>query len=402
MKFLIIVQDLRFTGTSEGIVSRSFISQLRMAYPKAVIDVFYIKSHSSHEYNELLGADSIEEHTISPKIPFITKWLNKIYWRLFNESLRERYIQKLYKKRIASIDYTSYNNVFIRSSGLEYETLLACKDLPILKKAIINFHDPYPNFWDPGSNIVLSKLELYRLKRMKEVVNKAKVCISPSGYLSRDLSILYGSNKVFKTLPHQFNESAFDFEIADDVRLKQKKCTISYHGTVQLGRDMDLVLDAYIDCVNKNDDIKENTEFILRLKSNQYNRLKTKYKHVSNIIILEANDFSSSYVEQSEQSDILIILENNGSYSNILPGKIPVVDATGRQVFCICPKESETRRVVQGKDFIATTTNHNEVSLKLGALIVKQLNGEQVISPFATYFSINKFREDINHILNSY
>lgn len=402
MNILVIAQDLRVSGTSEGIVSRSFIAKLRMAYPKAVIDVFYIKSHDSHDYNELLGVDSIEEHTISTKIPFITKWINKIYWRLFNESLRERYIQKLYKKQIASIDYKSYNHVFIRSSGLEYETILACKDLPILKKAIINFHDPYPNFWDPGSNIILSKLELFRLKRMKEVVDKAKVCISPSGYLSRDLSLLYGSNKIFKTLPHQFNESVFDFEIADNVRIKQKKCSISYHGTLQLGRDIDLVLDAYIDCVNKNDDIKENTEFILRLKSNQYNRLKTKYKHISNIIILEANDFSSSYVEQSEQSDILIILENKGSYSNILPGKTPVLDKTGSQVFCISPIESETRRIVQEKDFIATTTNKDEVSLKLSVLIEKQLNGEQVVSPFETYFSVNKFREDISHILNSY
>lgn len=401
MKFLIIVQDLRHAGTSEGIVSRSFIANLRAIYPKAIIDVLYIKSHDVHDFNELLKVDSIVEYTIPRKIPFITKWLNKIYWRLFNESLRERYIQNLYKKKIATIDYKAYNHVFIRSSGLEYETLLACKDLPILKQAIINFHDPYPNFWDTGSNKNLSNLELFRLKRMKAVVDNAKVCISPSTYLSRDLTVLYGSNKVFETLSHQFNESAFNFECAESVREKQKKCCISYHGTLQLGRDMDIVLDAYINCVNKDARIKANTEFVLRLKSNQYSRLKAKYNAISNIVILEANDFSSSYIEQCQHSNILIILENNSGYSNILPGKIPVAAATGCQIFNICPMESETRSIILDNQYVASSIDENEIANKLEILIKKQLeNTNKVISPYGDYFSIEKFKEDISQILS--
>lgn len=400
MKFLIIAQDLRHTGTSEGIVSRSFIANLRAIYPQAIIDVFYIKSHDSHDYNALLGVNTIVEYTIPRKIPFITKWLNKVYWRLFNESLRERYIQNLYKKKIEAIDYKAYNHVFIRSSGLEYETLLACKDLPILKQSIINFHDPYPNFWDTGSNKNLSNLELFRLKRMKQVVDNAKVCISPSTYLSRDLTMLYASNKVFKTLPHQFNETAFNFEQAEQVRKKQKPCCIMYHGTLQLGRDMDIVLDAYVDCINKDSNIKNNSEFVLRLKSNQYSRLKAKYEAISNIVILEANDFSSSYIEQSQQSNILIILENNSGYSNILPGKIPVADAAGSQIFNICPMESETRHITIDEKYTATSTNKTEIASKLETLINIQLNISKVKSPYGDYFSIEKFKSNIEHILN--
>ncbi|MBL7559697.1 hypothetical protein JAO71_07760 [Olleya sp. YSTF-M6] len=400
MKFLIIAQDLRHTGTSEGIVSRSFIANLRDIYPQAIIDVFYIKSHDSHDCNELLGADSIVEYTIPRKIPLVTKWLNKVYWRLFNESLRERYIQNLYKKKIATIDYKAYNHVFIRSSGLEYETLLACNNLPILKQAIINFHDPYPNFWDTGSNIKLSNLELFRLKRIKAVVEQAKVCISPSTYLSRDLTVLYGSNKVFKTLPHQFNKTAFNFEQVKHVREKQKPCCIMYHGTLQLGRDMDTVLDAYVDCINKDFNIKNNSEFVLRLKSNQYSRLKAKYEAVSNIIILEANDFSSSYIEQSQHSNILIILENNSGYSNILPGKIPVAAATGCQILNICPKESETRHITINETCIATSTNKSEIATQLEALIKLQLDHAPAILAYGDYFSVDQFKSSIQDILN--
>jgi hypothetical protein len=35
---------------------------------------------------------------------------------------------------------------FCRSAGLEYETILSLKGLPC-RKAIINFHDPYPLFF---------------------------------------------------------------------------------------------------------------------------------------------------------------------------------------------------------------------------------------------------------------
>jgi hypothetical protein len=43
----------------------------------------------------------------------------------------------------------------VRSSGLEYELSLA-KGLPILGKAI-NFHDPYPLFFDTSGSDVLTK-----------------------------------------------------------------------------------------------------------------------------------------------------------------------------------------------------------------------------------------------------
>ncbi|PKG51713.1 hypothetical protein [Olleya sp. 1-3] len=400
LKFLIIVQDLRVSGTSEGIVSRSFIANLRKAYPESIIDLFYVKSHSTNDDLKLLNVNSIEEHTISKTIPFTTRWINKIYWRLFHRSLKELHIQNNYKKLIEKINYKSYNHVFVRSSGLEYETILACHDLPILNEAIINFHDPYPNFWDTGSNVALESLELFRLKRMKYIVDHSKLCITPSSYLSKDMTLLYGSSKVFKTLPHQFNKTVFNLEDHSSVRKKEKKCSICYHGTLQLGRDMDIVLEAYLNCINRNDDIKRDTEFVLRLKSNQYGRLKEKYKAFSNIIVLEASSFSNSYNEQNEQSDVVVVLENNLKYSNILPGKIPAADAINSQVFNVCPEESETRHITTSSKFIATSNDKYDITNKLEQLLINQLQNRDVISPFGDYFSDKKFKEHIDNIIN--
>jgi hypothetical protein len=55
----------------------------------------------------------------------------------------------------------------VRSSGLEYETVLALKGLPILGKAIINFHDPdLLFFFDTSVPMCLQKKHLLEFKEM--------------------------------------------------------------------------------------------------------------------------------------------------------------------------------------------------------------------------------------------
>jgi hypothetical protein len=61
----------------------------------------------------------------------------------------------------------------VRSSGLEYETVLKLKGLPILGKAIINFHDPYPLFFLTRVVLMcLQKKHLLEFKEMYEIVKK--------------------------------------------------------------------------------------------------------------------------------------------------------------------------------------------------------------------------------------
>ncbi|NNE32941.1 MAG: hypothetical protein HKN40_11285, partial [Winogradskyella sp.] len=327
MKFLIIAQDLRVSGTSEGVVSRSFLAKLRSVYPEAIIDVLYLKTHTGEDELDLLPVDSITSHVINLKAPFFVKWLNRISTRLFNVSSYDNYIHKLFSKYIAKIDYKKYNHVFVRSSGVNHETILALKNLPILKKAIINFHDPYPFFWYPGSNRKLNRVEISRLKKIQSIVQFSKSCISPSKLLSNDLELLYESTNKFHVLPHQYDSSVFNLKGQNEKHKKNKKVTMSYHGSVQFGRELDVFLDTYNELVNENPKIKADTEVRVRLKTNEFVRFRDKYSNHENSIILEKADFSTSSYEQMYESDIILILENGPEISNILVGKAPFVAA---------------------------------------------------------------------------
>lgn len=399
IKFLVLLQDLRVSGTSEGIVSRSFLSKLRRAYPEAIIDVVYLKQAASDDQLELLPVNNIEEHVLNLKIPFFTKWYNKLYWRLFHISLKERYIHNVYSSYISKINYKKYDHIFIRSAGIEHEMILATRGLPILSKAIVNFHDPYPLFWYAGSESELTNLDLFRLKTMSEVVSQAKVCTSSANLMSKDLQFLYGSKKEFHTLPHQYDATLFNFEDISQVFKKNKKVTISYHGALQFGRNLEVLLDCYLELISENELFKENTEFILRLKSSELNRLQEKYSKEENLIFLEGVSSLNSIYEQQYLSDINILLENGPLRCNILLGKTPLLASFNKPTFTLAPKESEIRNIIKNQAFVASYNNKEEIKLKLENLIINRINDEEYINPFGDYFSDQNFKKILDSIL---
>lgn len=399
MNFLVIAQDLRVSGTSEGIVSRSFIAKLRMAYPKAVIDVLYIKNYNSEDQLEVLPVNSIQCHVINLKPTFSIKWINRFTRRAFNISWYDRFIHKSYAKHIAAINHAKYNHIFIRSSGLKHETLLAAKNLPILKKAIINFHDPYPFFWYQGSTQELTGDELNRFHNMYKVVQQARVCISTAKMMSQDLEFLYGSRKQFNTLPHQFSETVFNLTDIEHVRKKQKLVTLAYHGSIQFGRQIDVLLDAYDALVKTNTQIKEHTEFVLRLGGGDVQRLRNKYAKNKNIFILGTLNFSNSSYEQKHCADINVILENGPLYCNILVGKAPFLASLNKPVFCVSPRRSELRHLVSDVKYIASGDDIKEVKEKLEALILDIMIKKEDIKVFGDYFNDMNFKKTIEEIL---
>jgi len=399
MKFLVIEQDLRVWGTSQGIISRSFLVKLRRSYPNSIIDVVYFKPDSSDDRLELLPIDSIETQVLNLKIPFFTKWFNKMYWRTFHISLVKRHIHKVYGSSIAKVDYSKYDHIFIRSAGTEHETILGTKDLPILKKAIVNFHDPYPLFWYAGSNSALTNLELFKLREMYEVVIQAKTCMSSASLMSVDLQSLYGCRKIFYHLPHQYDESVFDLSDVSNVLKKNKKILISYHGAIQFGRDVDVLLEAYKELVVSNELYRENTEFVLRLKGGDIPKLTAKYASISNIIILNMTSFSNSCNEQMHEADINIILENGPLYCNILVGKAPLLAAVKKPILSISPERSEMRRIIIDNKYIATCNDKEEIKEKLENLIINRMNSDEVVYPFGDYFSDENFKVSLDKVL---
>lgn len=387
MKFLVIAQNLKVSGASEGIVSRSFLAKLRKAYPESVIDVLYLKNYSSEDQLHLLPVDSIQSHVLNLKPPFLIKWGNRISWRLFHISLYDRYIHKLYGSYISKIKHEQYDHVFIRSSGLNHETLLGARDLPILKKSIINFHDPYPFFWYQGSHHELSGVELFRLKTMYKVVQQAKVCISTAQLMSNDLEFLYGSRKKFYTIPHQFDSSVFDLTDIHKVRPKQKKLTIAYHGSIQFGRKINTLLDAYASLVSENTIFKKETEFVLRLGGGDVNALRDNYNDCENIVILPTLNFSNSAYEQTHIADINVILENGPLYCNILVGKAPFLASLRKPVFCVSPERSELRKIIKDPMLLSNNWDETDIKIKLSVLIESRMNSTEPVLPFGDYFS---------------
>ena len=401
MKFLIVEQDLRISGTSQGIISRSFLVKLRKSYPDSIIDVVYLKNHPSDDQLHLLPINSIETHVLNLKIPFFTKFKNRFYWRLFHISLNERHIHKVYGSYIAKIDYKKYDHIFIRSAGLDCETILGAKDLPILKQSIITFNEPYPNFWCTGSQNNLNNLDLFRLKEMQQVISQSKSCMATE-LLSQDMEYLYGSRKKFHSLPHQFSPEPFDFSDQSGVLKKTKKVAISYHGAIQFGRNVDNLLDAYQELICENSDYKDNTEFILRLRGQDNARLAKKYLAVDNIKVLDALNFSNSSNEQIHETDITIILENGPLYCNILVGKAPFLAAYHKPVLCLSPLRSELRNIIKDKSYIANMNDKHQIKGKLALLIKNRLESNEAVYPFGDYFSDENFKKRIEEILNFY
>ncbi|AZQ43870.1 glycosyltransferase family protein [Nonlabens ponticola] len=396
---LVIAQDLRISGTSEGIVSRSFIKRLKMIWPSTRVDVLYTRLHGvSDEKIELLNADNVQIENVNRDIPSYIKWLNKFYWRSFHESLNDAHIVNKISNIYKSLDFSKYDVIFLRSSGQDYENILAAVEFDFLKKSIVNFHDPYPAFWDPGSSSNLDMLELKKVKRMHEVVEKAGISISPSQLLSQDISVLYNqSKKPLSTIPHQFEPTAFAFSKLDAEYKKNKKYSITYHGTLQLGRDIEIIIDAFKDLLT-NTLIENNFEMILRLKSVHYHKLASKYSGIENIRILKGAKSSICLSEQIYKSDVALLVENNLEYSNILPGKLPVLASSNGTVFSVCPDKSESRRIIEDDRLVANSKNKKEIQEKLSDLLLRIINNEKVKNPYADYFSLQSFENILNNL----
>jgi len=403
MKILVICQDLRNTGTSEGIVSRSFIYRLKEAYPDFNLEVLYLKCDENENQSELLQANRYKEVLINRSLPLYINWINRIAWRITGTSLNDRYFEKQYGKELKKVDASKYNYIFLRSSGLNYELILgALENLPLLQKSIVNFHDPFPVYWDTGSQTALTNLELQRLKRMQRVVNTAAVCISPSKLLSQDLEFLYGTKKPFLTVPHQFSEKVFDQDDKFEIRPTEKKISISYHGAVQFGRSLDLFLDAYLELLEEFPLWKEDTELVLRIKGPSVEGLIKKSQESFNIKILEIASFYISYREQKEQDDILLILENSSPHSNILPGKAPVLSSLQKTIFALSPKRSELRGLMD-KKYVAAFNDKTEIKLKLANLINEALiRKDQKVDIFKDYFDLSEFKKSLDTVREAF
>ena len=397
MRFLIITQDLRVSGTSQGIIERSFLSKLRKVYPEASIDVLYLHTHSQDDNLKILPVNSIVTKKINNSIPLHVKWINRITRRFFNYLYAENYIHQQFAKEIKKADYTLYDHIMVRSAGLDHETLLAMYNLPILKHSIINFHDPYPYAWYKGMASKVNANELKKLHKIIQIVSDAKSCCASAYYMAKDLQYLYGSDKFFYTLPHQFSLEGFDLSDKDKVRKKDKKIQISYHGALMFGRNIFTIIEAFKQLMNEQDWIKNDVEFVLRVKGDGVKKLKEETKAFENILVLDTLNFSNSSNEQIYESDINIILENGHYYSNILGGKVPFLFALDKKVFISSPERSELRRYLGDYPYLCDMNDLEDTKSKLFAVLTSQSKPNSVATDIFSDASFKKAMDSILH-----
>lgn len=397
MRFLIITQDLRVSGTSQGIIERSFLSKLRKVYPEASIDVLYLHTHSQDDNLKILPVNSIVTKKINNSIPLHVKWINRITRRFFNYLYAENYIHQQFAKEIKKADYTLYDHIMVRSAGLDHETLLAMYNLPILKHSIINFHDPYPYAWYKGMASKVNANELKKLHKIIQIVSDAKSCCASAYYMAKDLQYLYGSDKFFYTLPHQFSLEGFDLSDKDKVRKKDKKIQISYHGALMFGRNIFTIIEAFKQLMNEQDWIKNDVEFVLRVKGDGVKKLKEETKAFENILVLDTLNFSNSSNEQIYESDINIILENGPFYCNILGGKVPFLFALDKKVFISSPERSELRRYLGDYPYLCDMNDLEDTKSKLFAVLTSQSKPNSVATDIFSDASFKKAMDSILH-----
>lgn len=392
MKILVIAEDLRVSGTSEGQVSRSFV--YRMAHHPDVekIDLLYLKNESGNHEIDMLPINQVWQHDILFSKNSLSRFIEKVGHKIVGRSLEIEYKLSKVKDILSTINFENYDYIAVRSSGHSFLTLRAFEKLKFLKdKVVLFFHDPFPVFWDPGYSGPLSKRALYDFKVMKTLVDTGFKCVTPSNSLSRDLRFLYRSKKNFSTLPHQFSPEVFVPSNGSKLKKELNKISIMYHGAIQLGRKIDPFIDSCIAIQSQYPELKNQLSLLFRIKGNDAERLKTKYKQVEFLQILPQVSSQIALWESKEVADINLIIEPSGNYSNILVGKAPLLDYVNRRILILGPKESELKNLIKDDLSFAFAESIPEIKRILLAAIKEIKDDIPVSSPFGDYFSVEKF-----------
>ena len=400
MKTLILCQVLDLEGTSEGIVSNSFIIKYLKLFPKQDVDIVWISERQGvANLSEKLNFDLKTIQIKKKNYTWLENKTNGFLNKFLNINFKENHKISDYKKVINQCHLDRYDKIFVRSGGLGFELIRALHGNNYLNKMILYFHDPYPPSIYPGSNSEFSTNEYFKIKEMRAIVQKAKTVFSPSKKLSADLGFLFGRR--FKTLPHQFDEAIFNnYNTNKNESLDEDYLYIMYHGAIQHNRNLDLVLKAFTELVDKNPRF-EKFKFVIRSKGKEVNHLKKLYDSHKHILFLKNIPAYESYLEQKKYAALSLILETNGEYSNILSGKVPMLVSLNTNILCLTSRESELKRLLKDskKDYVEY--DYNSIEKKLKLKLSNILEDKEYQNPIIDYFSDVRFKQKISKLVKN-
>ena len=150
--------------------------------------------------------------------------------------------------------------------------------------------------------------------------------------------------------------------------------------------------------IHEHDWIKQDVEFVLRVKGDGVNKLNEETEAFENILVLDTLNFSNSSNEQIHESDINIILENGPHYSNILGGKVPFLFALDKKVFISSPERSELRRYLPNYPFLCNMNDLEDTKSKLYDVLTSENNHNSVAKEL---FSDASFKNAMDLILHN-
>ena len=400
MKTLILCQVIDLEGTSEGIVSNSFIIKYLKLFPEQDVEIVWISERQGiANLSEKLNFDLKTIQIRKRYYTWIENKANGFLNQFLNFNFKDKHKINNYKNAINQCHLYKYDQIFVRSGGLGFELIRALHGNNYLNKMILYFHDPYPPSIYPGSNSKFSKSEYFKIKEMRAIVQKAKAVFSPSKKLSADLGFLFGRR--FKTLPHQFDKDIFNnYNTNKNESLDEDYLYIMYHGAIQHNRNLDLVLKAFTELVDKNPRF-EKFKFVIRSKGKEVNHLKKLYDSHKHIMFLKNISAYDSYMEQKKYASLSLILETNGEYSNILGGKVPLLVSFNANILCLTSRESELKRLLKhsNKDYVEYDFNSIEKKLKLKLSNI--LDDKEYQNPMINYFSDVRFKQKISKLVKN-
>ena len=169
------------------------------------------------------------------------------------------------------------------------------------------------------------------------------------------------------------------------------------------GRNVFTLVEAFQQLLNQHEWIKNDVEFVLRVKGDELNKLKAMVKGSENILVLDTLNFSNSSNEQIHESDINIILENGPHYCNILGGKAPFLFALDKKVFISSPERSELRRYLGDYPYLCNMNDLEDTKSKLFDVLISEESynhvGKELFSDVSFKNAMDKILYNQNEIL---
>lgn len=352
MKLLVLAESLRINNTSSGIVSSTFISML------SKIENIEIQVITQNDFNEEIKWFNSNVNVIKFNIPNKINFLEKIpkirglTSYIYGFNLHTRKIINEWENQISHhLNKSNFDYIFVLGSGMSFYPHFALLNLKTNIPVIINIHDPFPIHTYPipykKPRSIISSIQE---KKFNIVLQKAYKITLPSRYLMESLiefyPILVEKGIIIPHIGTFLNNLP---AIEDDLKINliKNKINILHAGSLLGPRNPVFLLKAIYNLLSNHQNLFENVHFTFIggiAKEHQNIIIENKFK--DSISFINQRISYAKSIELIKQSDAIFVIEAISSFSPFMPGKIADIVYHEKPIIALCPKNSETMRLL--------------------------------------------------------